>query len=255
MKIAIVGAGNIGSSMVRCLAPKGLQISISNPSSKKLDNIRDSYPSVEVTTDNIVAVRGADIIFLAVKPNLVEPVLSELVPSLDGSQIVVSVAAGIGTAKLAEMTRSCGSPVFYVIPNIAISKGESMSFYCCARTDAAQEKAVESVLNMMGKALKVNEKDMGAYMSLSSCGIAYALRYIRAAMSGAVELGVRPDIAEAVICQTLKGAVSLLEDGSHPEAEIDKVTTPGGLTIRGLNAMESHGFTHSVIEGLKASKI
>lgn len=255
MKIAIIGAGNMGSSLVQCLEPKGYRISISNPSDNKLAAIKSRFPSVETFRDNCLAVKGADVIFIAVKPHLVEPVLSELAPSLLSSQIIVSVAAGIGTQKLAAITESSSSPVFYVIPNTAISKGESMSFYCSARTEPSQEKTVESLLNNMGKSLKVDENHMSAYMSLSSCGIAYALRYIHAAMSGAVEMGIKPEIAEAVICQTLKGAVSLLEEGAHPEAEIDKVTTPGGLTIRGLNAMEAHGFTASVVEGLKASKL
>jgi len=245
----------MGSSLVQCLAPKGYTISISNPSQPKLDAIKGRFPSVEVCRDNNVAVRGADVIFIAVKPYLVESVLSDLAPSLDSNQIIVSVAAGFGTDKLAALTGRSASPVFYVIPNTAISKGRSMSFWCSARADASDEKTVESLLDSMGKSLKVNEKDMGAYMSLSSCGIAYALRYIRAAMEGAVEMGIKPAAAEAVICQTLIGAASLLEEGANPEAEIDKVTTPGGLTIKGLNAMEARGFTTSVIEGLKASKI
>jgi pyrroline-5-carboxylate reductase len=95
---------------------------------------------------------------------------------------------------------------------------------------------------------------MPAATSLASCGIAYAFRYIRAAMEGGVELGIRADEAKSIVMQTLRGAVDVLEaSGAHPEAEIDRVTTPGGLTIRGLNAMEAAGFTHSVIEGLRAS--
>ncbi|WP_303037550.1 pyrroline-5-carboxylate reductase dimerization domain-containing protein, partial [uncultured Duncaniella sp.] len=93
-----------------------------------------------------------------------------------------------------------------------------------------------------------------AATSIASCGIAYALRYIRAAMEGSVELGIRAPLAQEMIVQTLIGAASLLQEpGTHPETEIDKVTTPGGLTIRGLNAMEHSGFTSAVINGLKAS--
>ncbi|MBQ5722120.1 MAG: pyrroline-5-carboxylate reductase, partial [Bacteroidaceae bacterium] len=96
---------------------------------------------------------------------------------------------------------------------------------------------------------------MNAGMALASCGIAYAMRYIRAATEGGVELGMYAHEAQQIVAQTLKGAVSLLEaNHSHPEAEIDKVTTPGGITIKGLNAMERNGFSNSVIEGLKASK-
>jgi len=91
-------------------------------------------------------------------------------------------------------------------------------------------------------------------MALASCGIAYVMRYIRAASEGGVELGMYASDAKKIVMQTMLGAVKLLEStGNHPEAEIDKVTTPGGITIRGLNAMEANGFTTAVIEGLKAS--
>ena len=106
----------------------------------------------------------------------------------------------------------------------------------------------------MGDAMLVEERLMDAGMALASCGIAYVMRYIRAATEGGVELGFYAKDAQRVIMQTMKGAVDLLEAGGlHPEMEIDKVTTPGGLTIRGLNAMEEAGFTQSVIKGLRAS--
>ncbi len=93
-------------------------------------------------------------------------------------------------------------------------------------------------------------------MSLSSCGIAYAFRYIRAAMEGGVEMGIYPHVAKEVVLQTLRGAIDLIEaNNSHPEVEIDKVTTPGGITIKGLNEMEAQGFTNAVIKGLKASHL
>jgi pyrroline-5-carboxylate reductase len=108
----------------------------------------------------------------------------------------------------------------------------------------------------LGKAFLVPESQLNAMMALSSCGIAFAFRYIRAAMEGGVEMGVYPHIAKEAVLQTLKGAVELIEaNNSHPEVEIDKVTTPGGITIKGLNEMEAQGFTNAVIKGLKASHI
>ena len=120
----------------------------------------------------------------------------------------------------------------------------------CSMTDAMLLQLVST----RGKAMLIKEELMPAATSLASCGIAFALRYIRAAQEGGVELGFRPQEAQEIVCQTLKGAIDLLsQEGAHPEAEIDKVTTPGGLTIRGLNAMEACGFTHSVQQGLRAS--
>ena len=110
------------------------------------------------------------------------------------------------------------------------------------------------IFSAVGKAMIVDEGLMAAATSLASCGIAYALRYIRAAVEGGVELGFRAGDAQKIVMQTVKGAVDILEaNGTHPEVEIDRVTTPGGLTIKGLNAMEEAGFTASVIEGLRAS--
>ena len=129
-----------------------------------------------------------------------------------------------------------------------------MTFIASARTTAEQDVALVEIFDELGKAMLVEEGLIPAGTSLASCGIAYALRYIRAAMEGGVELGMRADDAKHIVMQTLRGAVDILEaNDSHPEAEIDRVTTPGGLTIKGLNAMEAAGFTPSVIEGLRAS--
>jgi pyrroline-5-carboxylate reductase len=114
---------------------------------------------------------------------------------------------------------------------------------------------VKTVFDAMGQSAVIEERQMTAATALCSCGIAFAMRYVRAATEGGVELGIYAHQAKDYVLQTLRGAVELLEaTGNHPEAEIDRVTTPGGITIRGLNAMEAHGFTNAVIQGLKASK-
>lgn len=112
------------------------------------------------------------------------------------------------------------------------------------------------IFSELGKAELIDEKLFPAITSLTSCGIAFAFRYIRAAMEGGVEMGLKPDKAKEAIIQTLRGAANLLEaNNSHPEVEIDKVTTAGGTTIKGLNEMENAGFTSAVIRGLKASYV
>ena len=127
-------------------------------------------------------------------------------------------------------------------------------FIASARSTEAMDGYIVDIFNELGAAMLVDEGLIPAGTSLASCGIAYALRYIRAAMEGGVELGFRADDAKRIVMQTLRGAADILEaGGAHPEVEIDRVTTPGGLTIKGLNAMEAAGFTHSVIEGLRAS--
>lgn len=129
-----------------------------------------------------------------------------------------------------------------------------MTFLTSVRSTPEMDERLLALFKELGDALLVEERLMNAGMVLASCGIAYAMRYVRAATEGGVELGMFPDMARRVVLQTLRGAVELLETtGNHPEAEIDKVTTAGGITIRGLNEMEHAGFTSSVIRGLKAS--
>lgn len=233
-------------------------IYVSNPSTPKLRALCSDYPEINATTDNCVAVASADIVVLAVKPWKVVEVLDEIKPHLDYSrQAVASMVGGLGIAQLSEwLDKGNGElPATYlIIPNTAIATMSSMTFLSSARSTEALDNYLLGVFNELGKAMLIEESLMPAATSLASCGIAYALRYIRAAMEGGVELGFRADDAKQIVMQTLLGAVDLLSaNGSHPEAEIDRVTTPGGLTIKGLNAMEAAGFTHSVIEGLRAS--
>ena len=130
-----------------------------------------------------------------------------------------------------------------------------MTFYCTQGADEKIEKIITDMLSGTGKLIHVTPREMTAGMAVASCGMAYAMRYIRAAAQGGVELGLRPSTATAAVAQTLRGAAALLESrGSHPEEEIDRVTTPGGVTIKGLNAMEAAGFSAAVVAGIKASR-
>ena len=140
----------------------------------------------------------------------------------------------------------------FVIPNTAASTLQSMTFIAPVTAMEDALKLITDTFDRVGTTLVVEERQLAAGTTLASCGIAYALRYIRAAVEGGVELGFRADIAQEIVTQTVKGAASLLENGAHPESEIDKVTTPGGLTIKGLNEMERAGFSAAVVRGLKA---
>ena len=262
MKIAIIGAGNMGGALARGLAQSSLiptsNIYVSNPSVAKLEALQREFPELRVTTDNRLATADSDIIILAVKPWKVVEVLEEIKPYVDYSrQAIASMVGGLDISQLSKwLNKGDGQlPATYIIiPNTAIATKSSMTFISSARSSKEQEALLLDIFNELGRAMLIDEGQMAAATSLASCGIAYALRYIRAAMEGGVELGIRAEDAKLIVMQTLRGAVDVLEaGGAHPEAEIDRVTTPGGLTIRGLNAMEASGFTHSVIEGLRAS--
>ena len=259
MKIAIIGAGNMGGAIACGLAHSNIdvKIAVADLAQDKLDELKAEYATIEVSTDSKAIVTDADVVLVAVKPWLVEPVLKGVLPSLDLSrQIILSIAAGVDIASITSWLGNEKAVVFRAIPNTAISIQQSMTFVSHNINATANQVAqVEVIFNALGKAAVIEERLMGAATSLCSCGIAFAMRYVRAATEGGVELGIYPNDAKQYVLQTLRGAVELLETtGNNPEVEIDKVTTPGGITIKGLNAMEAHGFTTAVIEGLKASK-
>ncbi|NPD91145.1 pyrroline-5-carboxylate reductase family protein [Xylanibacter muris] len=258
MKISIIGAGAMGGAMVQGFLKGNVfsssDITVSNRTHKALDKF--SQTGVNITTDNREAAANADIVCVAVKPWIAETVFKEIKPVLDyNRQILMTVVAGLPSEQITEwMKKDDGTmiPLFIVIPNIAIAECSSMTFITPIGADGRQTDMIKSIFDTTGSTLVVEEKLLPAGTILASCGIAYAMRYIRAASEGGVELGFKADDAKNIVLQTVKGAVDLLmSTGNHPEAEIDKVTTPGGITIRGLNAMEQAGFTNAVIRGLK----
>ena len=252
MRISIIGAGNMGMAIACGLAKdKNIELKVSNPTKGKLETLKRILPDVSVTTDNCEAATWGDIIILAVKPWVMQTVVSEIKTCLNSDKQLVSIAAGIGTEKILSWLDDTCMPVYYVIPNTAISIGESMTFIAHSNAEESELAEVVSLFGKMGRVMLVEEKEIPACMALVSCGIAYAMRYVRANMEGAIELGLKPAKALEIIEQTIVGAAKLLEkSGNHPEAE---VTTPGGLTIKGLNALEENGFTTAVIKALKAS--
>lgn len=230
-------------------------ITVSNRTQGALDGFADT--GVSLTTDNKVAAAGADIVCVAVKPWVAESVLREIKPVMDYSrQTLAVVVAGLPSATITEWMKKDDGTVptlFLIIPNIAIAERASMTFIVPVGASTEQTKTVKAIFDDTGTTMTIEERLLPAATTLASCGIAYAMRYVRAASEGGVELGFRADDAKRIVTQTVKGAVELLiAGGNHPEAEIDKVTTPGGLTIRGLNEMEHAGFTSAVIRGLKA---
>lgn len=259
MKIAVIGAGNMGSAVVAGIAATltDVEIAVSNPSQGKLDRLKSRFSAIAVTKSNVEACAGASVIILAVKPWILPGVVAELRAVIGREKpAVVSMAGGIGLDDLEQMLgEGCRTAaLFYVIPNTAAAVGESMTFVAQRRADEAQVEAVMRLFGACGKVAMVEERMMNAGMVTASCGIAFVMRYMRAMEQGAVELGLRPADARRAIIQTVLGAAKLLEStGAHPEDAIDAVTTAGGLTIRGLNAMETGGLSAAVEAGMRAA--
>jgi pyrroline-5-carboxylate reductase len=203
-------------------------------------------------TQGAAAVTAASVVIVAVKPWILPEALHKLRTALPPQAMVVSIAAGVTLERIrAELPTR---PIFRAIPNTAIAAGQSMTFIASDGTSREQEQAVCALFAGLGKVMLIPEPQMAAATALSSCGIAYAMRYISANMRAGVELGFAPDVAKEIMLQTLQGAVSLLaQSGEHPEKEIDKVTTPKGLTIKGINQLEHGGFASAIINAVKAS--
>lgn len=248
-RIAIIGCGNMGGAVARGLvrAEASAKLTVTAAHSTTLEKF--AALGINTSLDNAAAASGADIVILGVKPWLVQQVLAQIAPALSG-KLFLSMAAGIPSEQMAAWLSGSGVRAAYtVIPNLAAEIGESMTF--CSPVIGGADEEVKALFDMVGMTLIVDERRLHAGMMVASCGTAFALRYARAAMEGGVQLGLYPHEAQEAVFQTMKGAVDLAKErGSHPEAEIDRVTTPGGITIRGLNAMEQAGFTTAVIAGL-----
>jgi pyrroline-5-carboxylate reductase len=242
-KITIIGGGNLGSAIAEGLLASGFiqakDLTITRRNTKFLE--RFAVKGVHVTSDNKEAILKSETILLTLKPYQVKEFLKEHAHLLKANQVVISTITGF---QLRELRDGTGDSVvlFRAMPNTAIAIGET------------QISFVQSLFEKLGKVVFIEEKLMDAATVLGACGTAFAMRFIRANIQGGVEIGFDVATASFIAAQTIKGAAQmLLERNTHPEQEIDKVATPKGCTIAGLNEMEHQGFSSSLIKGLLAS--
>jgi len=254
LKIAIVGGGNLGRSVAEGFMKAGISASKMTVSRRRVQLLDDlAAKGIRIEQDNKTAVAMADMIIVAVKPYQAVEVITEIKPILKPGQLVVSLMTGISIAQMKELLPSGVIPL-RVMPNTAVALQESMTLISAPDCSQAQLDLVQELFESLGKVIFINEELMAAATVLGACGIAFALRFIRAAIQGGVEIGFGADVAQQIVAQTVKGASELiLQTGHHPEQEIDKVTTPKGITISGLNEMEHQGFSSSLIRGLLVS--
>ncbi|MFZ1263913.1 MAG: pyrroline-5-carboxylate reductase [Chitinophagaceae bacterium] len=255
-KIAIIGGGNLGAAMADGL----IQSAFSRPGDLTITrrNLsvlnRFSEKGCKVHSDNKKAVRESEIIILAVKPYNYADIIKELKSVLNPKKhVVVSVVTG---AWIEQLQKAMGKPVPVIraMPNTAIAIQQSMTCLAHAGASVSQINYIRELFDQLGKTVMIDEKLMDAATILGACGTAYAMRYIRANIQGGIEIGFDAATASLIAAQTVKGAAELLlQKGTHPEQEIDKVTTPKGCTIAGLNEMEHQGFSSSLIRGIITS--
>lgn len=254
-KIAIIGGGNLGSAIAEGLLKSKFcepsDIIITKRRIETLQKLKDK--GVNVLSDNAEAVHQGDVVILAVKPYQVNDVIHSFKMKLTQKHILVSVVTGVLISELQEIIKKNIS-IFRAMPNTAISIQQSMT--CLSYTNATESQAamVEKIFSPLGRVAIIDEKLMEAATILGACGTAYAMRFIRASIQGGIEIGFDVATASLIVEQTVKGAAELLmQKGTHPEQEIDKVTTPKGCTIAGLNEMEHQGFSSSLIKGISVS--
>ncbi len=257
-KIAILGSGNIGLSLAKGLVTAGIYAPQQIALTRRTVSALKPYADLGYLTgsDNAAAVADADIVVIAVLPQQLNKLLHEIKGVVrPESQLFISVASGVSCADVRRELAS-GVQVVRAMPNTAIAIGQSMT--CIASDDATKENldVVKTLFDTVGVSIEINEELMTSATALCACGIAFFLRSIRAASQGGTEIGFHAHDALQMAAQTAKGAADLLlQLASHPEQEIDKVTSPKGCTIAGLNEMEHNGFSSAMIKGIKTSAI
>lgn len=254
-KLTIIGAGNLGIAIAKGVVNAGLlaadKIVLTRRNLQHLDALKEE--GFQVSDNNVEAVKGATFIILCVQPKQLESMLEEINPALAG-QVLVSVITGVSLERIAAKV-DAGTAIVRAMPNTAVAIGESMTCICSSNeVSKAVEKQVVQIFESLGEVLVIEERLMKAATVLGASGIAFFMRYLRAATQGGIEMGFHPEEAQQIAVQTAKGAASLIiSQGNHPEVEIDRVTTPQGCTIAGLNEMEHQGFSSALIKGLLTS--
>ena len=243
----------MGASLAYGLSSAGYKVVVSNRSKARLSRL-EGVKGIRVSASNSEAMTDADLVIIAVKAADLDSVVSDIGPSINFNRtIVTSLIPEFSLEELEERMKPFNKApmIARVMPNTAVAVGESMTFACLNDYAAAYSKELKAVFEAVGKIEIVKESLFDAATILCSCGVGYAFRYIRAASEGGVALGFEAADACRYVFQTLRGAAAVLErSGFHPEFAVDKVTTPGGITIEGLIAMEKAGFSTAVIAGI-----
>ncbi len=253
-KIAILGGGNIGTSLAKGLIVSKHfttdEIIITEKRILRINQLKKL--GFRVTDNNHEAITNAGIIVMSVKPQQFQFLAEEIKDDISCDHIILSTITGVTLTEIGSVLGKF--PIARIMPNIALEICDSMTCITFGNTEPHQEELILSIFGKMGKTLIIPEELMGAATVIGACGIAFALRFMRALSQGGIEIGFDAEMAQLITAQTVKGAARLIiETSNHPEMEIDKVTTPQGITISGLNEMEHQGLSSAVIRGLVTS--
>lgn len=253
MNIAIIGVGNLGAAMVNGLINQS-EITNLYLTKRNINTINQwtNHKKVHLGTDNISAIQQSDMVVFAVQPRHFKSILNE-VKHVIKNKLVVSLVTGF---KLNAVEAILGEEqqIIRAMPNTAIAVQKSTTCLCSNSIGKSSVDLVKRMFNSLGTTIEISEEQMQAATVVCASGIAFWMRLIRATTQAAIQLGFESEKAQEMSVHTCLGAASLLlESGNHPEQEIDRVTTPRGCTIEGLNEMEHQGLSSSLIKGMVAS--
>ncbi len=255
-RIAIIGGGKMGEAIVAGLLASGFaepsDIIVAEPSAERAGVF--SAHGVTTVVDGRDAVADAGVIVLAVKPQVIDVVLAQVAPGVLSTAIVVSIAAGITTARL-ESLLPAGVPVVRVMPNAPAMVGQGMSVVSGgSEATAEQVESVREMFEALGRSIVLDERYQDAATAISGSGPAYVALFVDALARAGVRQGLSRDVSQALALQTLRGTVELIErTGAHPEAVIDAVSSPGGATIAAIEAFEASGLRSGVFDAVAAA--
>jgi pyrroline-5-carboxylate reductase len=241
-KIAFLGGGNMAEALVKGLIAAGTakagQILVADPSPERLEHLKKTY-GIVIQKSNLDAMRDAAIVILSVKPQVIEKVLAEIAPAVDGTKLIVSIAAGVPIAKIEKALKD-GSRVVRVMPNTpALVLAGAAALAGGKSATAADLGLTQDIFNSVGRSVVVEEKLMDAVTGLSGSGPAYVFMIIDALSDAGVKAGLPRPLALELAAQTVYGSAKMvLETKEHPAKLRDMVTSPGGTTIEGLHALE-----------------
>jgi pyrroline-5-carboxylate reductase len=255
-KIAIIGCGNLGKSIANGLShsTKIANSDIVLTKRQIADLAYFAELGMHVTSDNSEAVKSADIILLALKPYNLPTILKEIGSQLKPNQKLVSLASGVSLAAIEELVVPTEVKCFRAMPNTATAVNQGLTVVSSNHKNELAEKEVVTLFNEVGETLVLDEQLLDAVTILGACGIAYVMRFMRAMVQGGIQIGFDAQTAATIVQHTVRGSAQLLvQNDTHPEQEIDKVTTPKGCTIVGLNEMEHAGFSSALIKGIVKS--
>jgi pyrroline-5-carboxylate reductase len=253
MNIHIIGGGNLGVAIAIGIAQHttGNSVTVTRRNIEKIQYLEKD--GINISSSNTQNIEKADLVILTIKPYQVDMVLEEILLFLKTKTTIASAVSGLSIDELQQKTATKHA-IIHIMPNIAIRFGQSATCISYEENDKIEAQKVIDLFDDLGTVSVIDEKLMDAATVLGACGTAYALRYIRASMQAGIEIGFDAATALSIASQTAKGAATMaLEEKIHPEQLIDRVTTPQGCTIVGLNEMEHEGFSSSLIKGIKTS--